>query len=104
MNSKILGWLKKEIRPLRKRTAPSPLARRIGKVIQVLTILAVCLVAVWRVQLYRDINRRFSQLRAAGLPASGAELNVWRHSVPDADNGALVLTQAFALRRTFPDR
>jgi hypothetical protein len=30
-------------------------------------------------------------------------LNAWRHPLPDADNGALVLTQAFALVRTFSD-
>jgi len=86
-----------------KRSAPSPLGSKIGKLVQILTILALCIVAVWRVQLYRDVNRRLSQIRAAGLPASGAELNVWRHAVPDVENGALVLIQAFALRRTFSD-
>ncbi|PWU20139.1 MAG: hypothetical protein C5B50_04790 [Verrucomicrobia bacterium] len=49
------------------------------------------------------MSRGFAKLRAAGLPASGAELNVWRHPVPELENGALVLTQAFSLLRTFPD-
>jgi hypothetical protein len=103
MNTKIWAWLKREINPFHKRPARSPLARKIGRVFQILILLGLCAVALWRVQLYRDINRRFSQLRAAGLPASGAELNAWRLTVPPADNGALVLTQAFALRSTFHD-
>jgi hypothetical protein len=103
INPKSWSWLKKEINPFRKRPARSPLARKIGRVFQILILLGLCTVAFWRVQLYRDIHRRFSQIRAAGLPASGAELNLWRPAVPDAENGALVLTQAFALHRTFPD-
>jgi hypothetical protein len=53
--------------------------------------------------LYYEIKGRFARLRAAGLPTSGAELNTWRRPVADADNGALVLAQAFALMRTFQD-
>jgi hypothetical protein len=67
-------------------------------------LLALCLFALWRVMLYREVNRQFARIRAAGLPASGAELNAWRGPVPDAENGALVLAQAFALMRTFPDK
>jgi hypothetical protein len=103
MSSKTWDWLKKEIRPLRKRSAPSPFARKIGRVFQIVTLLGLCTAVVWRVYLYFDINSRFSQIRAAGFPASGTELNLWRHPVTDADNGALMLTQAFALRWTFPD-
>ncbi|HLH56996.1 MAG TPA: hypothetical protein VKY92_25675 [Verrucomicrobiae bacterium] len=103
MSSRIWEWLKKEIKPLRKRATPSPFARKIGRVFQIVTLLGLCTVVVWRVYLYLDINSRFSQIRAAGFPASGAELNLWRHAVPEADNGALVLTQAFALRWTFHD-
>jgi hypothetical protein len=90
--------------PPRKRAAPSPLLRRIWRVFGILILLAFCMFAFWRVRLYRDVNSRFARIRAAGFAISGAELNAWRAPVPDAENGALVLTQAFALFRTFPDR
>ncbi len=88
----------------RNRDAPSPLLFRIGRVVGILILLALCVFAFWRVLLYRDVNKRFASIRAAGFPVSGEELNAWLAPVPDAENGALVLTQAFALYRTFPDR
>ena len=69
-----------------------------------LILLVLGLFVLWRVPLARDVNSRIARIRAAGFPISGAELNTWRRPVPDAENGALVLTQAFALLRTFPDR
>ena len=39
----------------------------------------------------------------AGLLTTGAELNQWYAAVPDAENAALVMTQAFALMRNYPD-
>jgi hypothetical protein len=104
MYNKPSRWWNKEIIPARKRVAPSPLLRRIWRVFGILILLALCLFAFWRIRLYRDVNNRFARIRAAGFPVSGAELNAWRAPVPDAENGALVLTQAFALFRTFPDR
>jgi hypothetical protein len=103
MDRKVLSWLKKNISLIRKRTAPSPLARKIGRVFQILMLLILCTFVFWRALLYRDVNSRLAQIRAGGFPASGTELNVWCHRVPDTENGALVLTQAFALRHTFPD-
>ena len=103
MNAKLSSWLKKEIRPLRKRSVPSPFARKVGRTFQILIVLAVCTFAVWRILLYRDVARQFDRIRSAGLPTSGAELNAWRRPLLDTENGALVLTQAFALARTFPD-
>jgi hypothetical protein len=81
----------------------SPLGRVIGIGVALLVLLILCLFAGWRVVLSRDVNKQFSRIRAAGYPVSGAELNTWRPAVPDAENGALVMTQAFALLRTFPD-
>jgi hypothetical protein len=49
------------------------------------------------------VSGRLRALQQAGLPTSGAELNQWYAPVPDQENAALVLTQAFALLRTFPD-
>ena len=104
MNDRLLSWLKKEITPRRKRAAPSPFALLVGRVLGFLVLLVFCLFALWRVLLYREVHSRFSKIRAAGLPVSGAELNVWRQPVPDAENGALVVAQAFTLVRNFPDR
>jgi hypothetical protein len=79
------------------------LARKVGRVFQILILLALCTFALWRILLYRDIAQQFARIQLAGLPTSGTELNAWRHPLPDAENGALVLTQAFALVRTFSD-
>ena len=103
MNDRLSNWLKKEIMPRRKRAAPSRLARWIARVIGFLFLLVLCCFALWRVLLLRDVNSQFARIRAAGYPVSGAELNAWRQPVPDTENGALVLTQAFSLVRTFPD-
>ena len=57
----------------------------------------------WRAFLAVGINKKEANIRKAGLPTSGEELNRWYAPVPDAQNGALVMTQAFALRRLYPD-
>ena len=46
------------------------------------------------------INRELAEIRAAGLPTNGEELNRWYAAVPDNQNAALVLMQAFALLKT----
>ena len=58
----------------------------------------------WRLHLSHEVKGRVRALQRAGLPTSGAELNHWYASVPDSENAALVLTQAFALMRTFTDQ
>ncbi len=104
MNGKFLSWLKKGTTiPSRKSCPPSPFAQKFSKAIKILSLLFISAFAVWRSILYHQINSRLSQIRAAGLPTSGAELNNWRQPVPEAENGALVLTQAFSLARTFAD-
>jgi hypothetical protein len=62
------------------------------------------LAGIWRLQLAHRVDRQLGAIRAADLPASGAELNAWYRAVPCNQNAALVLTQAFALLRTFPDQ
>jgi hypothetical protein len=100
----LYSWLKGELQQLRRqRTPPSPLIRKFGKVMKILFLLCLAAFLVWRVVLHRDVTRQLDRIRAAGLPSMGLELNAWQ-TVPDAENGALVLTQAFTLLRTFPDR
>jgi hypothetical protein len=103
MNERLSNWLKKEILPRRKRAAPSSTARQIARLFRLFVLLLLCLFLCWRLLLWHDVNRQFDRIRAAGYPVSGAELNAWQPPVPDPENGALVLTQAFALVRNFPD-
>jgi len=104
MNARLSAWLRKEIKvPIRKPSAPSPFVRNVSKAFTVLLLSLVCVFFFWRMRLYLEIDGRFARLRKAGLPTSGAELNPWRGVVPNSENGALALTQAFSLLRTFPD-
>lgn len=57
----------------------------------------------WRVNLARDVNAKLTAIRAAGLPTNVKELNNYYPAVPDNENAALVMTQAFALMRNYPD-
>ncbi|HEX5223007.1 MAG TPA: hypothetical protein VFZ59_25845 [Verrucomicrobiae bacterium] len=67
-----------------------------------LVLLGLPLIA-WRAFLNLSINRELAKIRTAGFPANGEELNFWYAAVPDHQNAALVLTQAFALRQDYPD-
>jgi hypothetical protein len=67
--------------------------------IALLVLIAFPLLA-WRMYLARVINKQLANIRAAGLPTDGEELNRWYPVVPDNQNAALVLTQAFALLKT----
>ena len=58
---------------------------------------------IWRVNLAHDVDAKLAAIRAAGLPTSGAELNVYYPAVPDDENAALVITQAFAFMACYPD-
>jgi hypothetical protein len=50
-----------------------------------------------------EVDAKLQAIRAAGLPTSGEELNAYYTAVPDNENAALVMIQAFALMRDFPD-
>jgi hypothetical protein len=65
-------------------------------------VVALPLVA-WRLLLTHDVNRRLASIRAAGLPTNGKEVNAYYAAVPDSQNAALVLTQAFGLIKRFED-
>lgn len=71
---------------------------------QVITILGLVWFIIWRVHLYYRITQQFASIRSAGLPASPQELDRWYAAVPEASNAAIVLTRAFELLRTFPDK
>lgn len=100
VKNRLMSWLKRKIWPSRK---PSPLVRKLARALQVFILTILCFFVCWRTLIYWQVSRQFAQIRSAGFPASGAELNTWRPVVPENENGALVMTQAFALIRTFPD-
>ncbi len=104
MSVRIPAWLKIDIwsKPA-IRPPPSPWRRRIARAFGALVLLLLIWFAVWRVLLHREVEQRLARIRAAGLPTSGAEINEWYPAVPAKENAALVLTQAFALWRTYPD-
>jgi hypothetical protein len=64
---------------------------------------AVLVFIVWRIQLARDVNHELNAIHAAGLPVNGEELDKYYAKVPDDQNAALVMEQAFALMRNYPD-
>ena len=67
-------------------------------------VLAVGAFTVWRVRLANDVARQIAAIRAAGLPTSGAEANAYYTSVPDSENSALKMEQAFDLMANYHDR
>ena len=69
------------------------------------TLIALAIVSfvVWRVNLSDEVNIKLAAIRSAGLPTSGAELNSYYPAVPDNENAALVMTQAFALMQKYYD-
>ena len=77
--------------------------RKLLRIAVVLLVLVGLPLVGWRVYLAHVISQQLAQIRAAGLPTNGEELNRWYVSVPDDQNAALVLTQAFALRHVYPD-
>lgn len=69
----------------------------------ILVVLAIVLFVARRTDLANEVNVKLAAIRAAGLPTNGRELNAYYPAVPDNQNAALVMTQAFALMRTFSD-
>jgi hypothetical protein len=70
----------------------------------VLFALPVISFVVWRVNLARDVNAKLQAIRAAGLPTNGTEANAYYTAVPDDENAALKMADAFALMTNYNDR
>src|ERR1051325_5647988 len=89
------------------KTPSSRSLRRVAYVFWGISLLAVLTILIapiiWRLRLTKAVNARLRAIKAAGFPTNGMELNRWYASVPDEQNAALVLTQAFRLMCTFPD-
>ncbi len=73
------------------------------KICVVIFVLLVISFTIWRVNLAHEVNAKLQAIRDAGLPTSGAELSAYYPTVPENENAALVMIQAFALLRNYPD-
>lgn len=74
--------------------------RKLIRISIALLVLIVLPLLAWRTYLASVINRELAKIQVAGLPINGEELNRWYPAVPENQNTALVLTQAFALLNT----
>ena len=54
--------------------------------------------------LNRKLEHRLRKLRDAGYPISPEELNTWYEQIPNAENAALIYTQAFSHIVSIRDR
>ncbi len=77
--------------------------RKLLRICLVLVVLLGLPLGLWRLYLAHAINTQLAAIRREGLPTNGEELNRWYPAVPDNQNAALVLTQAFALRSFYAD-
>jgi hypothetical protein len=68
-------------------------------------LLGILFVAflVWRLKLAHDINDQLAAIRAAGLPSNAEELDKYYNHVPDAQNAALMMEDAFTILQNYPD-
>ena len=65
-----------------------------------IVLVSFCL---WRALQAHDIHSRLQAIRAAGYPATLAELDAYYPAVPAAENAAMALAPAFAALRNDPD-
>ena len=61
-----------------------------------MVIVAFASFTIWRWQLRREINARNAAIRANGLPVDWEDLKKWPKEVSDAENAALIYTNAIA--------
>jgi len=104
MIPKIPSWLTRKIIPRWKNPRIlSPWQRRVSRAFKAILLLLLGWFLVWRGTLFWRVHKEFSALRTAGIPASGKELNSWYAHVPENENAAIPLLEAFSLARNFSD-
>lgn len=86
------------MKPFFKTFSGRPVLVAAGGVILVLVVFSV-----WRLRLNHDINARFASIHARGLPTTGQEANDYYPSVPDSENAAVKMADAFAALANYPD-
>ena len=70
----------------------------------ILFALLVISFIIWRVNLAHDVDAKLQAIRAAGLPTNGTEANTYYTAVPDDENVALKMADAFASITNYNDR
>jgi hypothetical protein len=68
-----------------------------------LSVLLVIGFVIWRLNLAHEINTELAAIRAAGLPTSGQEANDYYPAVPDDQNAAITMREAFRWMTNYPD-
>ena len=58
---------------------------------------------IWRLHLAHEVNAQLQAIRSAGLPTNGEELNAYYPAVPDDENAAIKMADAFALIANYSD-
>src|SRR5262245_54942426 len=86
------------------------MARQLGfrikpvlRVVGVFVLLLIAAAVVWRLRFEYLLHSHLAPVRAAGLPTNGKELNKWYAAVPNSENAAVVMAEAFELIRDFKD-
>ncbi|HSY19770.1 MAG TPA: hypothetical protein VK815_15610 [Candidatus Acidoferrales bacterium] len=69
-----------------------------------LALLGIVVFAAWRIRLANDVKAEFAAIHAAGLPINGVEADAYYAAVPDADNAAVKMADAFELMATYDDQ
>jgi type II secretory pathway pseudopilin PulG len=85
-------------------TQASKFIRWLLRSLVALVVVAITAFAVWRVNLAHDVNTKLQAIRAAGLPTNGTEANTYYTAVPDDENVALKMADAFASMANYNDR
>lgn len=68
-----------------------------------IVLLVVAIFAVWRIRLAMDIHAQIAAIHAAGLPINCEEADKYYPAVPDEQNAAIKMADAFALLTNYPD-
>ena len=68
-----------------------------------LVLLALAIFVTWRIRLANDIDRQLAAIRAAGLPTNGEEANTYYTNVPNEENAAVKMAEAFVLMTNYSD-
>src|ERR1017187_7295546 len=84
-------------------TRASKSIRSLLFVLAIVFVLVIAAFIVWRVNLAHDVNAKLAAIRAAGLPTNGAEANDYYTAVPDSENAALKIADAFTLMTNYND-
>src|ERR1700744_6017582 len=77
--------------------------RRLFRISGIALVILLVVFVIWRLKLAHDVNVQLQSIRSAGLPVNAVELDKYYRVVPNDQNAALILEQAFSLLQSYPD-